>query len=253
MAQRRPYPIATSLDNVRHDVERVTADLRSLYSWCRQPSTVTHRGVRLQLDPWWATPPLRQAIYEGFYEVAEYNVLAGTLKPGDRYLELGGGIGFLTTRACQLIGAESVFSYEANPQLVQVIARTAGANGFHPTVQNAVLGDTDAPVDFFIHDDFWTSSLQETLQTRRVEVPGRSFQAELEKIRPTYLMVDIEGGEIELLGNSALPDHVRAICMEVHPGAAGENATRDLLVKLMREGFSLDLAASGASVAFLSR
>ena len=51
-------------------------------------------GVRLDLDAISAPQHLRDFIYRGLYEEPERAILEMTLKPNDRYLEIGGGMGY---------------------------------------------------------------------------------------------------------------------------------------------------------------
>lgn len=241
------------LGTAQRYARRAGEDLRKVAWRYRPPDHLTYFGVRLALEDWWATPALRDALYHDYYERPEYEVVSATLRRGDRYLELGAGIGFLTTCACGIVGGENVFSYEANPELARLVTRTAHANGYEPTVENAVLGAQAGTVDFFVQPDFWGSSLKKAPEARRVTVPALSFAGVLEHVRPTYLTIDIEGGEIALLDGVTLPAWVRAICMEMHPDEVGVAATQELIVKLIAEGFALDLEVSRDGVAFFSR
>ena len=101
--------------------------------------------------------------------------------------------------------------------------------------------------------DFWASSLEPGPGATPVTVAGHSFDEELARLGTTYLMLDIEGGEVALLMNHALPPHVRAVCMEVHPEIVGDEAVQSLLRKLMDEGLVLDTRVSGEAVVFLER
>ena len=103
---------------------------------------------------------------------------------------------------------------------------------------------------FYIRSDFWASSLEPGPGTTRVTVAGHSFDEELARLGTTYLMLDIEGGEVDLLMNHALPAQLRAVCMEVHPEIVGGELTQNLLRKLMDEGFVLDTRVSGEAVVF---
>jgi FkbM family methyltransferase len=239
------------------DLSRVRTDLRAMYWHYRQPNALTYRGVRLGLEPAWATPRIRYALYNGYYEEEEYNILMSTLRPGDRYLELGGGIGFLATCACQVVGDANVAVYEADPRLVAVVDRTTKANGFNPTIEHGVLVPQDSPAQprqFFIHDDFWSSSLQEAPDARREEVRAEHLYEAFARFSPTYLAVDIEGGETDLLlPGAALPDHVRAMCLELHPAATGVEATRALVGKLLQDGFTIDFGLSVRQSVFFYR
>ncbi len=226
-------------------------DLAALYRRLRRPRAVTLYGVRLQIDPAWPSD-LISGIYRGWYEVPEARVLRATLRPEDRYFEVGASLGVMMTIACGIVGDARVTAVEANPRAIPVATDVARRNGFSPEIVHAVLGDDDRPHPFWVLDRVLDSSLTPTPGAEEVSVPGRSFTAELERCAATYLMIDIEGGEIELLDRS-LPAGVRAICMEVHPAIVGHAAVQRLLQGLMAQGFVLDTTISGAQVVFLSR
>jgi FkbM family methyltransferase len=222
------------------------------YRLLRRPSRSTIHGVVVDSDPAWP-PVLLDAIYRRAYEAPEAAVLRATLRPDDRYLEIGAGIGVISTIACQIVGAERVTSFEANPALVRAAGHTLTTNGFDSAaIQHAVLGDSEEPRPFYVLDVFWESSLIPTPGAREISVPGRSWEAELERLRPSYLMIDAEGGEVDLLDRT-LPDSVRAVCVEMHPGRIGHESVQSLLQGLMSQGFVLDTILSGAQVCYLSR
>ena len=225
---------------------------RAQYRMLRRPSSVMIHGVHVKIDQAWPAD-LRDGLYRGTYESGEARVLRATLRPDDRYLEVGAGIGVISTIACQIVGAERVTSFEANPKLVRVAAHTLLDNGFYtPAIEHAILGETDGPRAFYVHDVFWESSLLLTPGAREITVPGRSWNGELERLRPSYLMIDAEGGEADLL-NQRLPDGVRAVCVEMHPARIGHEGVQRLLQELMEQGFVLDTSLSGGQVCYLSR
>jgi FkbM family methyltransferase len=244
---RLPIPIRAIANVVR-------SDWRRRYLHGRQPDTVTLQGIELKLDRPWVTPTIRKAIYDGWYESEQTEILAKTLRPDDRYLEVGAGIGFVATAACQRVGSASVVAFEANPALLDAIDETAARNGCALNVVNAVLGEDDGWSDFYVDDDFWGSSLTPIPGAPVIQVPRKSLHEEIARHRASYLMVDIEGGEIELLGASEpIPGEVRAICLELHPRTTGDESIREMLVKLMSQGFTPDLKLSRDDVMFLSR
>ena len=222
------------------------------YRMADQPSRIRLAGVELVLRDEWASPAIRQAIYEGWYELPERTILERTLRPDDRYLEAGAGIGLVTTCACMIVGARNVIAYEADPRLAEQARETAARNGFAAEVVNAALGARDGEVAFHTSPDFWASSLLPSPGAQEVRVPVRSFGDVLDAFRPTYLMIDIEGGEVELLA-PPLPDHVRAVCVETHPRVVDAEALQAMLLSLMATGFRLDLHESREGVAFLAR
>ncbi len=216
-----------------------------------QPARVTVHGVNVDVDRSWF-PPIRQGLYRGNYEAAEARVLMQSLRADDRYFEIGASLGVIMTIACGIVGDRSVIAYEANPDLVPIARRVAEINGYRPTVINAVLGESEEPVPFYVRDAFWESSLTPHEGARQVSVPGRLLAKELERADATYLMLDIEGAEIDLL-RAPLPTGIRAVCMEVHPDSVGDQAVQALLQDLMSQGFILDTRISGSQVVFLCR
>jgi FkbM family methyltransferase len=187
------------------------------------------------------------------YERDEYEILSATLCGQDRYLELGAGIGFLTTFACGRVGAENVTAFEANPELVSVARETASRNGFCPEIAHAVLGPDDGEAALVLADDFWNATAHGSWSAQTLSVPMRSFERELGRVAPSYLMVDIEGGETALFPHHPLPKSVRAICIELHPHLTGSAAIRELLIHLLSEGFVLDVSLARHSVLFFTR
>ena len=120
-------------------------------------------------------------------------------------------------------------------------------------VTNAVLGHgATGTVPFHVHPDFWVSSLTAGEGTTPIEVPALDFDAEAARVGATVLVMDIEGGEVELL-NRPVADAVRGICVELHPQVVGDEATSRCLASLLRQGFHLDLGRSQQSVALLRR
>jgi FkbM family methyltransferase len=249
-----PYVTHYAFQNLLSDLSRVRLDLVGLYRQYRKPTHMVYRGVRVTLDRTWATPQVRDALHNNYYEDPEYRILESTLRPDDRYLELGGGIGFLATCACRVVGERNVFVYEANPDLANVVVRTTMENGFAPSVENAVLlADSRTVVQLHVLGDFWASSLLPMPGARTVEVRAESFGETLDRIRPSYLMIDIEGGEVDLLASEVLPPHVRAICLEVHPTVTGAPAASALVGRLIDEGFALDFTRSTMNSVYLFR
>jgi predicted O-methyltransferase YrrM len=81
-------------------------------------------GVSVTLDPRWPRA-IVGTLYDGRYEQYEAEVLRATLRPGDRYLEVGAAIGVTATLACQIVGDGNVTAVEADPELARAAARRA--------------------------------------------------------------------------------------------------------------------------------
>jgi FkbM family methyltransferase len=230
---------------VAGDVARLVREVRVARN---PPATQDIDGITIGLGPW-ATPHARFAIHTGVYESLERRVIEATLQADDVVLELGSGCGYITTVAAGI--ARDVQSFEANPNLVEVARSTLSRNGRSATVTNAVLArhPDAATVPFHLAPEFWESSLLPIPDSTVVDVPLRDLEQAIAGC--TYLIVDIEGGEVELLAGT-LAD-VRAICVETHPAVVEPPQMTAMLSALFAQGFELDLANSREVVLYLSR
>jgi FkbM family methyltransferase len=187
------------------------------------------------------------------YEPLEIAALQSTLNEQDVVMELGAGLGFLATYASKRIGSERVFTYEANPALEPLIRDTFAVNGVTPTLQLCVLGQSAGERKFFTDDDFRASSTVPSGEHQReIRVAVKRFDDELERIRPTFLIVDIEGGEYDLVQWSSF-DGIRKILIEVHENAIGLAGIEAVRSTLARAGFAMDPRLSKGPCWFLSR
>ena len=198
------------------------------------------------------TRPILLHVLDGTYEREELGILQQVIAPDDVVLELGSGIGFLATYCALAIGSDRVFTYEANPALEPHIRLMFERNRVTPSLRMCMLGRDAGWAELNVHRNFWASS---TLAAggRTVRVPVQSFAGALEAIRPTVLVVDIEGGERELFRTVDRLAGVRKICMEVHPWIIGADGVQEVRDRLERDGFTRDPQLSSERVWFLAR
>ncbi len=104
------------------------------------------QGVRIAIDPAIMSDKIQRQIRNGKYERGEARNLPEIIEPGERLLELGGGIGFLSALAALQRRAEVIVVIEANPELIPVIRETHRLNGVTAQVLNAaVVGVRSSP------------------------------------------------------------------------------------------------------------
>jgi len=203
-------------------------------------------GVEVMLGDW-ASSAVRDALQSRSYERAERNVLATTLSQDDTYLELGCGIGLLATQAAARVGDGRVVAIEADPVIATVARETASRNGHRIDVRNAVLvKDPSEPVvDFYVRPDFRVSSLSPLPPegSRRIQVHTVDAIPTIAGVEATYLMVDIEGAETDLL-RLPLPNCVKTVCVDLHAEATGIDAQSEMMAALFAQGFDLDIGNS---------
>jgi len=119
-------------------------------------------------------------------------------------------------------------------------------------VLNAVLGAGEATRTFYVTPNFWASSLTPVVGATPISVMQLDFQTILDDFAPTLLVIDIEGGEAELLSKSDLTG-VRALLLEVHPHQIEPDAMSRLFGHLMDQGLKIDLRASSGYVYLFRR
>jgi FkbM family methyltransferase len=183
-------------------------------------------GVRIPMGPV-MTAEVRRHMLRGSYELAEVRALWQTIRAGDRVLELGTGCGLLATYAAKVVGSAAVLTVEADPLLEQTIRHVFALNDVEPELVIGAVGKDASPRGLERAPDFWatrTTPLDPKAPPRldlRV-VAGVDFARLLEQHLPTIVVIDIEGGELEICG-TALPAQVRAVIVETH-GDACANA-----------------------------
>lgn len=225
--------------------------LRRLLARLHEPEWVDNAGVKLPLRSRLISGHVRSEIIAGNYERKEADILERYVEPADRVLEVGAGIGFLSAFCALRIGSDKVFAYEANPALMEVIAETHRANRVAPTVRNAMLARGEGEREFVVCDDFWASSAHRGASAgRTIRVPQLDLNAELARVRPTLVIVDIEGGEHEFFEYANL-EGVRKLCVETHPDVIGNGRITAMLAQLFAAGFVLDCTLFRKNVFYL--
>ncbi len=217
--------------------------------------TVTIQGIRLALDRDIMSDRMLEVLRAGRYEQAEVRQIPKILQPGDRVVELGAGLGFVAIAAAKLDIAESIAVYEANPRLIPLISRNQELNGVAFDVFNQVVLLTDelSSVPFYIRKDFWASSLapQPWGYSEQIEVPAIAFSEMLERHRPTMLIVDIEGGELELFRRVPLTG-VKKVYIELHQNVIGRVGMKQVFDFFSSRDFHYDQHHSTGSVVLFS-
>lgn len=198
------------------------------------------RGLQFPNRPDIVPDHSRAALRENRFERWEHRAVIALADAQDHVLELGGGLGFLSTLLSVKSPVKSVTTLEPNPILAGYIAEVHELNNaVNARVIKAVAGpDTIGSVPFYIRKNVLASSLDaeagakpaQTIDTDVVDI-----NALIKERHITYLICDIEGGEADLI-DILEPDPLRAITIELHPQKIGTEATRDIFDKLHENG-----------------
>ena len=221
------------------------------YLW-RRPDRVRLRGVTFELDAE-TSPTLRRLLYSERYERSESRCAAVALSADDVVLEVGSGLGYLSTICALRLGSERVHTYEADPALIPGIRRHHARNGVAPAVHNAMLAGSTGSAPFFVAEHFFSSSASAPHpETPGLEVPTLDVRAEFARLRPTFVLMDIEGGEGDLV---PLIDWsgVRKLAIELHPELLGPEGMKAILATLATAGFRESALLSGKRKRYFSK
>ena len=84
-------------------------------------------------------------------------------------------------------------------------------------------------------------------------MPRASLQAAVDEIQPTFMLIDIEGGETVLFdGISELPS-VHSVLIELHQMAIGRDGIATFFKKMMSMGFGYDQRYSNGKVVLFQK
>ena len=209
-------------------------------------------GVQLDVPRWLLQPEIWQALSNGTYETAEIAAIDTALRPGDVVLELGAGLGFISSWVKTRGDAARVVAIEADPRLMVVMALNHALNDAEVDARNGVVGAHDGATSFFLHREFWRSSPLELEDRTATTLPALSLGGLVADIQPHVIIADIEGGEASLF--EAVPlDHVRTLIIEVHQHLIGLAGIKRCTDALSAAGFAYDATASRGAIVVFSR
>lgn len=214
------------------------------------------RGVNFPYDERFISPRVEESIRAGRYESKEATQVEKLLKDGDRVLEIGSGLGFISTIAGRDPRTEQVLCFEADPRLIPYIRSVHELNGVEKaTVRNEALTTnlSQKEMTFYIRKDFWGSSFSQNAgeYESTASVNCRSFNDVVQEYRPTFIVCDIEGAELDLFYHAGLFGVTRVL-MEIHSKVLGRTGVKRLFDAMSARDFHYDEYHSHGSVVLFS-
>jgi FkbM family methyltransferase len=218
---------------------------------------IESRDVKIPFYPEIVTPSIERPLRRGKYEGGECLAVENVVGKGDRVLELGTGLGLVSTKAALADGVERVLTFEANPALIPVIRETHQLNGVTGRIEviNGVVTRGEAPetLTFYRRRDFWGSSLSPVPDgwVDQVDVVTHDFDQVLIDLKPTVIVCDIEGGELDLFAGADLTG-VKYVIMEIHPRVYGAAGVKQIFDAMSAKGFgySPKISRGGTVITF---
>jgi FkbM family methyltransferase len=235
---------------LKRDVRDV---IRYIVMRASRPQELPYHGA---IVPVAATPQLRsltRKIIRGLHESFEIEAVKALLRPSDVVLEVGAGTGVLSAIMAKL-GAQ-VHAFEPNRTLLSSAQAVFVATGVEIDYRSVAVGVEEGHARFFVDSrsqSGGSSSLINRGNSLEIDVPVVSFHDVCEELHPTFLMVDAEGAERDLL-TAALPATVRVVCVEIHPHVIGSTAASKIVYDLLGQGFILNIDHSGQRVFAFTR
>ncbi len=213
-------------------------------------------GVLIPTDPAVITPAIREAILSGRFETEEAAQIPAIVRPGDRVLEIGAGIGFISTLLSRQPRVSRVVAVEANPHLIGYMSDLHALNGVRKVRRlNAVLTNAGGgTATFYLRRDFWMGSLSAgpNPYVATVEVPTLSLDGLLREEAIDLIVCDIEGAEAGLFEGADLSG-VDRLWIETHDHVTGLSGVRRLFETMAGHGFVYDPRHSIGSVVLFQR
>lgn len=137
------------------------------------------------------------------YEEFEMKLMVKNLKPGDTFLDIGGGIGYHTVLASKIVGSEGrVIVFEPDPQYFKFIQKNLKENECNNVVlfQKAVSNRT-GKTKFYLYDKIGRNRMEEVnyfladFEIRDcIEVETTKIDDLLDE-KVDFIKMDIEGSE----------------------------------------------------------
>lgn len=206
-----------------------------------KPEPVAHfAGVDIPSSPF-LNPKRIERINAGRYEGQEIAGAQHLVQPGDKVMEMGAGLGIVGAVSIASKKGAKLLSFEANPALIPHIRSLYALNRMksRAEVRNQVLissPDRPGSVPFAVHNSYLGSSLtgDPDRALEMVDVETADFNTVAQKFQPDVMLMDIEGGELELLQHADLKalTALRGLVIEFHPdqyGVGGMKQTKNLL------------------------
>lgn len=219
---------------------------------------IRSRGMNIPKHPQLTTGRVRGALREGTYERKECDAVMRVVKAGDRVLELGGGLGYMSTLLSVKKNVERVISYEANPTLIPYIRSVHAANNVQNVeVRNALLSPAAGdPVPFYVRKNFLGSSMDHDADpgsiVETVQIEKHPISDTLADLKPNVLVCDIEGAEAEVLPSGDWSG-LRAAIIELHPQWIGPKGVRAVFDAMHAGGLTYFPKASEGKVVTFRR
>jgi FkbM family methyltransferase len=211
-------------------------------STTRDP-VITSKGMKFPKDGVFITGQLRAALRKNRYEAKEAFCVLKLVRDEDTVIELGAGIGFMSTLVATKRNIKNVFAFEANPDLIPYIQSVHAANELtNAHIVHGILGKRNGSSKLYVRKNLLSSSMEQHKEetpknTTEVNVDVLNASHVFKEIKPTILIADIEGAEASLLPHLDLSCS-RGAMIELHPQHIGPEGVNAVFRAIMDAGLA---------------
>lgn len=199
-------------------------------------------GVRVPIRPQEISAEIWAALESGRYEANEARRIPRAIRPGDRVLELGAGLGVITSIIAAIEDVR-VWSFEADPETARLAKRVVDLNCKENVVlANGILAaGPPRRMTFYQRSDFWMSSgfAEQGPYERAIEIASGDVDAFISQHRINALVMDVEGAELDLLQHAQLAG-VERVFLELHDHLYGLAGIRAITLAMACKGLIYD-------------
>ncbi len=180
------------------------------------------------------TMKYRSCFLQGTYEREERELVRRWLRPEDGVIELGACLGIVSCVTNQLLANRSRHVVvEANPLCIPSLYRNRELNRAGFLIEHCAVAKPPE-VTFYLHPVYIVGGTYQRPSDHPIRLPAKSLrQLEQERGPFTALIIDIEGGELDVFEDSLeLLKKYRLVIAELHEfaiGAAGVERCREIL------------------------
>jgi FkbM family methyltransferase len=180
-------------------------------------------------------------ILNGQYEQGELRIIKKTLEKDDIVMEIGSGLGFISSYCCKIIGDKKVFTYEANVHNYHLAKVVFNKNAVNPVIKNELLSDENGTYKFYIDKKNRLSSsvLRQDDLHNGSQIIKTKLNEVIYELRPSYLIMDIEGGEYDIFRIIEFQS-INKIQFELHPTLLSASQVDFIFSTLEKNNFVKD-------------
>lgn len=189
-------------------------------------------------------------IARGYWEEWIEKVVLGCLKPGARVIEVGANLGYFTVKMARAVGPSGrIDSYEANPRVSALLARSVEFNGYAPcvTVHRKAAADRVGRLSFYTSvvnggaGNIGGHAGTIGADTLLIEVEGAVLDLDHPSGAVDLIRIDAEGAEPLILAGAKdivarSPDLILCLEWDLHMMASRADP-RPMLEGLQSQGF----------------